>query len=664
MQLSELTAYAQEKFHIREQHKWTDFPGISVLIHPNTGKWVALLMRQWDSDTGTEIQRCDIKCGRQSLSEISAPYLSLPFRMKGAKWVGVKFEDRTNPDVIFRLFDRAVYSEEERGYTFVLDNTPVKSSVIYPDTALPPAYTKFSVPIPEVPEKIRKMQRLYQYGNGSFHEKCRNFYLQGKFMEDYQDDLPWTGEYRRYFPTYHDLNIRQLRGYFTWRTSVRKGQFFPISASLAYLYVYELLNGIGADSPEDSLKKLKEFEAGFLDSRIGDPGMGKNLRRWMLEYAVLHGIPSPSAREYADPEILEKDAALAVLNAPEESGDEEIFESLCTFAGKKLKQSQMIKKEPERGKHLFAELWRYASKTCFLNDRRLFTACFGELRAYPWRPLANAVYWEEHIHPDTDYNLDECRIYHCRSGVWQEERYDNLYFNKKIFSSLLHEAERRFRKYLKTGHYLQENPDEAWAAAYAKAVIKADQQAKIEAAKPKITINLSHLEQIRQDALVTRDSLLIEEELEKARGDVQEMKPQKKTSGGDEQKIPPIEAPENPVIQDETEDMAAAFPFLDRHHSQILFRLLRGESAENYIKAHHLMPSVITDRINEAFFDEIGDTILECDGDTITIIEDYREDILQMLGGKFGSKLPNLPLLTQPTYSMSNVRQKEVKIDE
>ena len=76
------------------------------------------------------------------------------------------------------------------------------------------------------------------------------------------------------------------------------------------------------------------------------------------------------------------------------------------------------------------------------------------------------------------------------------------------------------------------------------------------------------------------------------------------------------------------------------------------------------MPSVITDRINEAFFDETGDTILECDGDTITIIEDYREDILQMLGGKFGSKLPNLPLLTQPTYSVSNVRQKEVKIDE
>ena len=68
MELSELTAYAEEKFHIREQRKWADFPGFSVLADPGTGKWAALLMRQWDFDTGMEIQRCDIRCGRQVLS--------------------------------------------------------------------------------------------------------------------------------------------------------------------------------------------------------------------------------------------------------------------------------------------------------------------------------------------------------------------------------------------------------------------------------------------------------------------------------------------------------------------------------------------------------------------------------------------------------------------
>ena len=63
VELSELTAYAKEKYNIDEQHKWDDFPGFSVLADPLTGKWAALLMRVWDTETGEMIERCDIKGG-------------------------------------------------------------------------------------------------------------------------------------------------------------------------------------------------------------------------------------------------------------------------------------------------------------------------------------------------------------------------------------------------------------------------------------------------------------------------------------------------------------------------------------------------------------------------------------------------------------------------
>ena len=65
MEIRELTAYAEEKYQMKEERKWNDFRGFSVLADPRTGKWVALLMRQWDYETGTELQRCDIKCGRR-----------------------------------------------------------------------------------------------------------------------------------------------------------------------------------------------------------------------------------------------------------------------------------------------------------------------------------------------------------------------------------------------------------------------------------------------------------------------------------------------------------------------------------------------------------------------------------------------------------------------
>jgi hypothetical protein len=45
------------------------------------------------------------------------------------------------------------------------------------------------------------------------------------------------------------------------------------------------------------------------------------------------------------------------------------------------------------------------------------------------------------------------------------------------------------------------------------------------------------------------------------------------------------------------------------------------------------MPSLAADAINEAMMDEIGDTVLISEGDTLILVEDYIEDIRQYLGG-------------------------------
>lgn len=622
MELSELTAYAEEKFHIREQRKWPDLPGFSVMTDPNTGMWVALLMRQWDFDTGTEIQRCDIRCDQQILTEISVPYLSRPFRMKDHRWIGIIFDNRTQPDVVYKLFDRAVRSGEQRGCTIILDNTPSKLSQIpgiFRATALPAGGTGSSQSNKSIPDKIRKMLQLYEYGDNSFVEKCRNFYRQGKFMEDYEDDAPWHGEFRRYFTTYHDLNLRQLRGYFTWRTRLRKGEFLPIATSLAYLYLYELLNGIGVDSPEDALQKMQAFERGFLDSGIGDAGIYKNLHRWMLEYSIIHNFPTALLRQYVTPAILESDNALAILKTPENFTEEEVFTALCHFSEKKLKQSPIFQKDGETGKRLFAKTWRLALKKYCKNGQDLFTACFGKPVSFSWHPLGNAVYWEATPHPDTDYSLNALRIYRCRNGIWQEERYDTLYFYRDLLHQLLHETDRMSRRYLKTGHYLHKKEEEAWASEYVETAIYAEQKSKEKASRPKIEIDLSSLEQIRHDARLTRDSLLIEDETAADLNGVDEINeiPEESTCPAAEDKI--FSSPAVP---------------LDAEYRQILLALLGGETADTYLKARRQMPSVVADTINEAFFEEIGDNILECDGNRITVVEDYKEEILQILGGE------------------------------
>ena len=44
------------------------------------------------------------------------------------------------------------------------------------------------------------------------------------------------------------------------------------------------------------------------------------------------------------------------------------------------------------------------------------------------------------------------------------------------------------------------------------------------------------------------------------------------------------------------------------------------------------MPSLVADCINEALFDEIGDTVLSCEDDRLSLVEDYVDDLAQMLG--------------------------------
>ena len=784
MELSELTDYARETYQIEEQRKWDGFPGFSVLCHPRTGKWVALLMRQWDTDSGEEIQRCDLKCGIRTLDECRAPYLAPPIRMKGPKWISVAFGNETDPELVFRLFDRAIIAGDGQGYTLVLEQPPLPESGFYRDTPLPlprqpaeqpsrsengihrdtplppprhaeqlswleslihqaaslPTSPQFAeqpprpeegfyrdtplpgpprqVREPEVlPERLREMKHLYEYGSNSPEARAANFLRQGRFMADYEDDAEWDGmSVASYFPTYHDFTTRQLRGYFAWRARVRKGEYQPIAHSAAYVYLYELLNLIGTDSPEDALRRLKAFETGYVDAGYGNAEMRVSLHRWMTELAVIHALPEETARQYADPALLERDQMLAVLQAPEDRADTEVFSALCYFDGKRLAKTPVCRLPEERGERLFSRVWRLALKQSRENGQErfagsfeqnrengqdvlagsfeqnrengqdLFTRCFGEQTASAWYPFANAVYCWEKKPADSDYQLDACRSYRCRDGAWEMLTWEGRFFDLELFHGLLRQTDAMLRRYLKTGNYLKEKPEEAWISPCVRAVIEAEKKEAEEAARPRVVLDLSGLDQIRQDALITRDSLLTDEErAEEETGFSARAKADEETAEPTQAKretetaTPALTETADPAWAETKADTAApamtaaeaekeytaeaeaetadptraeaetekAFPAqmaapaqstqpelpLDDIQLEILRALLAGKPVSGLIREHHLMPALTADMINEAMYDEIGDSIVDCDQDQLSLVEDYREDLIRLLGG-------------------------------
>lgn len=674
MELRDLAGYAKQKHGLDEEHKWKDFPGFSVICHPDTGKWIALLMEQWNPETGEMRQCCDLKCGREDLAGSHPDWTGPPFRMKGGAWIGIRFAEKTDRETVFSLFEKALRLGRPGGFTMVLDNPAPSGTQVYQDIPLPFARTDQEQGLSRTaadsrrshdqegaPKRIIRMMDLYDYNDRLPGHKARNFVRQARLMEDYQDNIAWSGSFERYFPVYHDLNVRQLRGYFTWRTSIRQGEYYPVPASMAYIYIYELLNEVGAHSPEDVLDRLKTFRDKYAADLMDDISVQLYIDRWMFEFAVIRNLPASTVLKLADPEMVKRDQALLVLENPGGFPDDEVFDALCTMDSKKLADGPVISKAGSQGKALFAQIWKQLAAKGPENGRDVFRECFGVRETRRWYPLANAVYSDEGQPADADYYLGGNREWHKRDGIWRETRFEPLYFDLKLYQGILRAADRMLRRYLKTSRYLKARPEEKWTEPYIGQVLEADRQAQIEASRPKIEIDFSSLSHIRRDASVTRDSLLTEEELEPEENRVQSsisneplLKLESKQAeynetGRTPQRPEPAAAQviapaAKPVIpKDKTEadgstavsgdEDACELAGLDGLHLQILRQLLAGQPVETLIRDHHLMPAIVTDTINEALYDELGDNALECDGDRISLVQDYRKDIMDVLGG-------------------------------
>ncbi len=542
------------------------------------------------------------------------------------------------------------------------DENQVKTP-IYVETPIPAA--------PQNPVHIRfqNMYRIYQSGDCSFEQKSKNFYEQGKFMEDFEPDAsnpPDIGDVRLFFPRYNDLTERQLLAYFCWRRNIRNGLYSRINISVAYIYLYELLNLIGTSSVRESLDKLNDFVEKYIKPGFGDETMHKNVCRWMLELAILNPgneLSKDDIMSYISADLIKRDRALIILQNPEQYSDREVFDALIEMGNKSLETSPAFQKNSEQGVHLFAQAWRIAVERTSAQKRNIFKECFGELYSYPWHPLGNAVYYQKDKLQPVVCIINECRKYVYDGVQWKETCYYDLNFNKIKLNGFIHETERKMRIYLKCGRGLKEKKEEAWAGVYIDEAIEIDKAEMEDARHPKVTICFSDLDKIRADAGETRDRLLTDEELN-AEAAVQEQNASKyveisanvkenrehvelkeevcvaeseEKNGQLEMKFENRDGKENELIYQsaivEPENkMSISKNLLDMFQVQILKALLQGKSVKEMILEHRGMPEIIADSINEAMYDEIGDSVVLCEEDTLFLVEDYREDIEKILG--------------------------------
>lgn len=447
------------------------------------------------------------------------------------------------------------------------------------------------------PPEYAEMQRIAGGRKGMFMSSAELFYRQGKFMEDFCDSFDRPVGCTRYFPTYRDLTLPQLRTYFTWRTGVRKGEIKETSLSYAFLYIYELLNLIGVKNAEEGFIKLKDFceKYSALDTRIMPYA---NL--WLTDFAAYYALPYNLARDLSG--LKNDDALLTLMNYKNETA-EDLLAALDCFSSYRLRNSVFYKKQPAETAdtvyRLFCSLVEYYENK---EGGDIFIRLFAKPVKEKYFIFRSAVFYAKKSHPDCVYEISPILNYSCKNGEWHISRLFPVKDKAGKVGALLKATDYYLRQRYGHKSSLKKPELSALFDELIKRAVNEQFKEGLERKKPVINIDLSKLQGIRDTAEVTRDKLIVEEEPEEAVAPVT-----------------PIEQPQESGI-------------LKSPLNEIMIALLRGENAETVARKNGIMLSVAAEEINETLFDDFGDTVIDFDGDVPIIIEDYENELKGMLG--------------------------------
>ena len=422
------------------------------------------------------------------------------------------------------------------------------------------------------------------------------FIKQGKLLAAYEDDYVYDRRVTHYFPTYQSLTNPELRGYFSWRTKLRRGNLQKTSLTYAFLYIYELLNQIGVTDPMDGYRKLTEFRDAY---GALDDGILPYLNLWLMDYVVYYNL---DAGLLADTPQVRFNRGIAVLDSIQSRGDEEVIRAVKQLSPKWLERSKFYREYREDCDTVIVRVLRRMSAHYNARCKKtMVEQYFGSFSQYRVILFDAAVFHERQVEGSRQYKVDENYIYRCRNGLWSVQKYNCLPHSNGKLGDVLKAIDGVMRECNGYGRPVQYKLDTKWILKIIQEEARNLLTEKKAAEEKKITIDYSRLARIRSDAAVTRDRLMVEEEAE--------------------EEAPPAQTP---APAEEPEDTP-----LTKDEYRLLQSLLYGRDY-GWVRSSGLMLSVLVDGINDKLYDTFSDSVLLGD-DPPELIEDYIADLKEMI---------------------------------
>ena len=528
---------------------------------------------------------------------------------------------------------------------------------------------------PQLPARLRHMRSIrahYTFRNVAFG-RALDFYLQGTSVADYRDTSAWHGIFRWQHPTYRDMDNAQLRGYFAWRTrflehtdsqdhaaatgsisaAASDDAWYDTCVAFAKVRVYEIICGIIPD-PEQGYQELTRIAK---DYAWQDTRFAASLAQWIRGYIIDHDLTAHITDDLF-PETI-RDRMITTLTNPAETTDEEYLDAAIHVSAYHVDTSAFTRRHRGIVQYSLRRICQAVDR--YLREQRhtsLADVCFGQpttidaVRLFP-----DAVYLDtQRYRPQADYGMmkrvvnepqtvviDPIRSYRWTTdGHWHLTAYTTDLAGR-VFGDIMRVCDRQLRRHHHFGHDMKAPPSGGLAHALIPVIDQAIdeiERARLIASRPHITIDMHELARIRHDADITRDALIVDEQDAQAESTTEStikpsteqpaIPPQTEQAGAPPNEAETTSAPQSTPTPAPAPTTPHDGTATDPEHF-LVRSLLNHEPYEDELRRRHESVSMLVDRINERMMDDIGDTVIEFDGDRPVIIEDYEDDLRQWL---------------------------------
>ncbi len=458
--------------------------------------------------------------------------------------------------------------------------------------------------------------------------------------------VPYTSEYPlckyfSYVPQYSHMNRSQFECYRWIRENIRHGRYPTCDSSYIQLYIYEILNLPGRIPPETGAAQLAGI---WLAYRKTEPRLDGYLCEWLPDYCMIHGCPMPKEIKSILPEIVPKaqfkeffcdlhpetatseDYHILAKTLIETSSDYDYRRSRYYNDHRDAYEKHLpdavaaiIERAIKSGSGVFArektyKMYRdsYCGAIVSIDVKRRMNVEFCSFtRAADTRKAVTAI---------VKYAENKLRMtlgIKAKLGVDGIDPADSAfldeYFAPYLPQKFTKPKEDRYmpEDYLK--NYESEDSGFDFGAA-----------AEIERLSWQNTSRLTGVgsaddqfsaqPQSKGEEIPRWESLVTESEPAGEPIPVAEPEP---VPAEEPAKVPAVPEPSAPSDDDSLLRDAMAAALAGNFH--------------DFCRDHQIYDGVLADRINTKFLDLIGDIVLEENGRSYTIIEDYREDIEQWM---------------------------------